>query len=140
MNIGSMCTRLPETTSRLDSVRHAATQMAGQDVGSLIVTDNTGRPEGIVTDRDIVVRCIAEGLGPDDTPVKDVMTDAVTTVLEGASVEDALALMADQEVRRLVVVADDGRIAGIVTLDDMLSRIVDQADEVGRLLRGQVQV
>jgi CBS domain-containing protein len=74
------------------------------------------------------------------TQVKDVMTDAVTTVLEGASVEDALALMADQELRRLVVVADDGRISGIVTLDDMLSGIVNQADEVGRLLRGQVQV
>lgn len=140
MDIGEVCVRFPETTSARDTVQHAGAQMAASEVGALIVTGEEGRPEGILTDRDIVVRCVAEGLAPADTPVRDVMTESITTVFESDSIEAALEVMADQEVRRLVVVDAAGRVVGIVALDDLLSRIIDQADEVGRLLRGQVRV
>lgn len=140
MIVRDVCTRLPVTTTRFDTVHQAAVQMANLEVGALVVTDESGQAEGILTDRDIVIRCVAEGLSSTETPVGDIMSPDVVTLHEDARVEVALEMMADQEVRRLVVVNDAGRVSGIATLDDFLSGIVEQADEVGRLLRGQVRV
>jgi CBS domain-containing protein len=140
MNVAAICTRLPETISRDQTALTAARQMLEHEVGTLVVADAEGLPEGIVTDRDIVVRCVAEELRADKTTVARVMTSEVVTIHEDAEVEDALTLMADSEVRRLVVVNDAGRVAGIVSLDDMLEGIVEATHDVGRLLRRQVQV
>jgi CBS domain-containing protein len=140
MNVASICTRLPETTSGEDSVLSAAKQMLSQDVGTLVVTDSAGHPEGIVTDRDIVLRCIAEELSPGKTKVREVMTHEVHSVPEDASVEAALETMADREVRRLIVVDDAERVVGIVSLDDFLEEVVATAEDIGRLLRRQVHV
>ena len=140
MTIASICTRLPETISAKDTVLVAAKQMLDQEVGTLVVTDAQGQPEGIVTDRDIVVRCIAEELSPAKTKVGEVMTAEVHTVLEDEATEWALEIMADKEVRRLVVVNGAGRVTGIVALDDFLERIVEATEDVGRLLRRQVHV
>ena len=140
MTVGQICTRFPEATTRLDTVAQAAYQMAASDIGALVVTNRSGEPEGILTDRDIVTRCVAEGLPPDTTPVETIMTEGVSTIHEDARVEIGLEQMAEEEVRRLVVVNDAGRVSGIVSLDDFLSGIIEQADEVGRLLRAQVHV
>jgi CBS domain-containing protein len=140
MNVAALCTRLPETISRDATVLTAARQMLEHEVGSLVVADEGGYPEGILTDRDIVVRCMAEDLRGDKTPVSRVMSSEVHTVHEDAEIEAALTRMADLEVRRLVVVNDAGRVAGIVSLDDMIESIVAATADVGRLLRRQVQV
>lgn len=140
MYVASMCTRLPETTTGDDTVLQAAQQMLAQDVGTLVVTGADRRPEGIITDRDIVLRCIAEGRFPDRTKVRDVMTDAVHTIYEDAEVEAALETMADREVRRLIVVDDGERVVGIVSLDDFLEGVAATAEDIGRLLRRQVHV
>lgn len=139
MNVAAICTRLPETIAREDSVLSAARQMMDHEVGTLVVTDGQRIPEGIVTDRDIVLRCVAEDLRPEKTKVGVVMTPEVHTVHEETSVEVALEEMADKEVRRLVVVDDSGRVVGIVALDDFLGSIVEATSDVGRLLRRQVQ-
>jgi CBS domain-containing protein len=140
MNVGQMCTRLPETTNGDTSVFAAAQQMAAQEVGTLVVTDVGGRPTGIVTDRDLVVRCLAEGLPPGETTVSEVMTRGPVTIWEDTETEAALQTMADKEVRRLVVLDDSERAVGIVSLDDFLEGIMAQSEEVGRLLRRQVHV
>lgn len=140
MTVAAICTRLPETISAKDTVLAAAQQMLENDVGTLVVTDPQGEPEGIVTDRDIVVRCVAEEASPSKTKVGEIMTPDVHTVLEDERVEFALELMADKEVRRLVVVNGAGRVSGIVSLDDFLERIVEATEDVGRLLRRQVHV
>lgn len=140
MTVASICTRLPETTSGNDTVLAVAKQMLSREVGTLVVTDREGRPEGIVTDRDIVTRCVAEGLAPGTTEIRDVMTKDVHTVHEDETTEAALEMMADKEVRRLVVVNDAGQVAGIVALDDFLEGFVAAAEDIGRLLRRQVQV
>lgn len=140
MNVGQICTRLPEIVDIDSSVLLATQQMAAQDVGTLVVTDGGGRPEGIVTDRDIVVRGLAEGLSPENTKVSEVMTRGPVTVWEDTELEAALETMADQEVRRLVVLNDAERVVGIVSLDDFLEGIVAQSESVGRLLRQQVHV
>ena len=138
MNVAAICTRLPETISRDDTVLTAAKQMLEHEVGSLVVTDEDGLPDGIVTDRDIVLRCVAEELRAEKTSMARIMTPEVHTVHEDAAIEAALEQMADREVRRLVVVNDAGRVAGIVALDDFLEGIVEAAADVGRLLRRQV--
>ena len=139
MNVAAICTRLPETISPEDTVLTASRQMMDHEVGTLVVTDGAGMPVGIVTDRDIVIRCVAEGLNPEKTKVARVMTTEVHTVHEDMSVEVGLEELADKEVRRLVVVNDAGRVAGIVALDDFLEGIVEATADVGRLLRRQVQ-
>ena len=140
MNVAAICTRLPETIARSDTVLTAAHQMRDHEVGTLVVTDSEGMPEGIVTDRDIVLRCVAEERRADKTKVAEVMTQECHTVHEELSVEVALEEMADKEVRRLVVVNDAGRVVGIVSLDDFLEGIVEATADVGRLLRRQVQM
>ena len=140
MNVASICTRLPETTSGADTVLHAAQRMLSNDVGTLVVTDDEGTPSGIVTDRDIVLRCIAEERDPAKTRVRDVMTHDVHTVFEDTAVEAALETMADREVRRLIVVNDADRVVGIVSLDDFLEGVVAATEDIGRLLRRQVHV
>jgi predicted transcriptional regulator len=140
MTVASICTRLPETTGPDDTVLGAAQRMLSQDVGTLVITDRDGRPEGIVTDRDIVVRCVAEELPPSRTRVRDIMSTDVQTVHEDTAVEVALEMMADREVRRLVVVNSAGRIAGIVSLDDFLEGVVAASEDIGRLLRRQVHI
>ena len=140
MYVANICTRLPETTTGDDSVLKASQQMLSQDVGTLVVTGADGRAEGIVTDRDIVLRCIAEQRSPEKTKVRDVMTHDVHTVYEDADVEAALETMADREVRRLIVVDGSDRVVGIVALDDFLEGVVAAAEDIGRLLRRQVHV
>jgi CBS domain-containing protein len=140
MTVASICTRLPETTAPDDTVLSAAKRMLSQDVGTVVVTDRDGQPEGIVTDRDIVIRCVAEGLHPATTRVKDVMSRDVQTVHEDTAVEVALEMMADREVRRLVVVNGAGRVAGVVALDDFLEGVVAASEDIGRLLRRQVHI
>jgi len=140
MNVAAICTRLPETVSRDETVTSTARQMLEHEVGTVVVTDEDGRPEGIVTDRDIVLRCVAEGLHADKTKVSHVMTSDVHTIHDGTAIEVALEEMADKEVRRLVVVNDAGRVGGIVSLDDFLEGIVAATADVGRLLQRQVHV
>ena len=140
MNVAAICTRLPETISRDDTVLSAAKQMLEHEVGTLVVTLEDGLPDGIVTDRDIALRCVAEGLQPEKTKISRVMTTDVHTVHTDMAIEAALEEMADKEVRRLVVVSDTGRVIGIVALDDFLEGIVASMADVGRLLRRQVQL
>lgn len=138
MNVASICTRFPETVTAEDTVLDAARLMLEHEVGTVLVVGEDGRPEGIVTDRDVVLRCVAEELRPDKTKVGRVMTSDVHTVHEETSIEVALEEMADKEVRRLIVVDDAGKVTGIASLDDFLEGIVESTADVGRLLRRQV--
>jgi len=140
MTVASICTRLPETTSPDETVLAAAQRMLAQEVGTLVVTDPDGRPEGILTDRDIVMRCVAEELAPARTKVRQIMTSDVHTVSEDMSLEAAMETMADREVRRLVVINDAGRVCGIIALDDFLEGLAAATEDIGRLLRRQVHV
>ncbi|HET9947722.1 MAG TPA: CBS domain-containing protein [Longimicrobiales bacterium] len=140
MTVASICTRLPETTSADETVLAAARRMSAQEVGTLVVVDAGGQPEGIVTDRDIVVRCVADELDPAETKVREVMTVDPVTVHEDTTLDAALETMADKEVRRVIVVNDAGRVVGIASLDDFLEGVVAATEDIGRLLRRQVRV
>ena len=100
-----------------DSVADAARCMCENDVGDVLVTRD-GKLCGIVTDRDIVVRCIAQGDDPDDTRVERICSGPLTTLSPDDSVSSAVQQMRERAVRRLPVVERE-RVVGVVSLGDL---------------------
>lgn len=107
----------------------AARLLSRYNIGSLPVCTKDGKLRGVVTDRDIVLRCIAPGDEPTETKVSHIMTRKVITVDPTETVENAAALMAREQVRRLPV-EDKGRLVGMVSLGD-ISKIKGCTPEAG---------
>ena len=125
-SIREVMTADPRTVEGGASIADAAREMRDGDVGSVVVVDN-GAVAGILTDRDIVVRVVADGTDPGAAKVRDAATMSPVTLTVDQSVDDAIATMRDQDIRRIVVV-QDGRAAGIVSLGDLaIERDTDSA-------------
>ena len=107
----------PVTVDTGTSLMEAARAMKDRDIGSLVVTEQ-GRVTGIVTDRDITIRGVAEGADSETARVGDVCSEELTTLSPGDSVDDAIRTMREQDVRRLPVVDGDETV-GIVSLGDL---------------------
>jgi CBS domain-containing protein len=107
-------------------IREVAVAMRDADVGSLPVIEN-GKLAGIVTDRDIVVRALADGRDA-STPVGDAMTSDVFSVKPDDFVFEAIRLMGDKQVRRIPVVSDDGTLAGIIAMADIALEVEDERE------------
>ena len=115
--VEEIMTSNPRTVNADDSVVDAARVMRDNDIGDVIVNED-GQVSGILTDRDIVVRAVAEGRDPESTKVADICTTGVEAIEPDASVDDALRKMREHDIRRLPVVKN-GRPAGIVSLGDL---------------------
>lgn len=115
--IRDVMTKDPQILPASASLVDAAKVMRDEDIGPVIVVEND-RVVGIVTDRDIVVRAVAEDRSPSATTVGDVASRDLTTVSPGDAVEDAVRLMREGAVRRLPVV-EGGKPVGIVALGDL---------------------
>jgi len=116
-SIREVMTADPRSVEASATVTDAAREMRDRDVGSIVVVDN-GRAAGIVTDRDIVLRVVAEGRDPNATRASEAATMTPTTLTIDQTVDDAIGIMREQDIRRIVVV-QDGRPAGIVSLGDL---------------------
>lgn len=110
------------------SLTEAAQLMKEEDIGPLPVCEND-RVFGMLTDRDIAVRAVAEGRDPQSTRVRDVMTPDLVCCFESDDVEEAARLMQETQLRRLLVIDDDRRLVGIVSLADIVQQTGD--DELG---------
>jgi CBS domain-containing protein len=106
----------PVTVEASATVEEAAKLMDEKDIGNVLIVDN-GDVQGIITDRDIVVRVVAKGNGP-DASVGDAATTDVETISGDTSIDEAIQKMEQANVRRLPVV-DDGNPVGVVTLGDL---------------------
>lgn len=115
--VNQVMTHDPRSVAPDDTLQQAARLMREADTGALIVVEG-GEVRGIVTDRDIVVRAIADGRDPSSTKVADVATTSTVTVTPDQSASEAAQLMRENDIRRLVVV-HDGRPAGIVSIGDL---------------------
>lgn len=104
-----------------ESVAVAARTLAHYNIGVLPVCGGDGRVCGLVTDRDLVTRCLAAGRSPAATPVRDVMTGSVVTAQPDMDTGTAAHLMGKQQIRRLPVV-ENGRLCGMVSLGDLAGR------------------
>jgi CBS domain-containing protein len=115
--VEEIMTRDPRTVEIGDNLVDAAREMRDGDIGNVIVTDG-GRVAGIVTDRDIVVRAIADGRDPQSATVRDVCSPGPRTLEAGDSVEVAAQAMGENSIRRLPVVRD-GELVGVLSLGDL---------------------
>ena len=135
MKVSDVMTREVQTVGLDQPVQEAANFMLSADAGSIPVTES-GRLIGMITDRDIAVRGIAKGCGP-DTPVRELMTDNLVTARIDDDIEEVATRMSEAQVRRLPVIDEDERLCGIVSLGD-LSREAD-SDCASEALEGVSQ-
>jgi CBS domain-containing protein len=133
MKISDFMTRDVRTIAPDRSVREAAQVMSAMDVGALPVGEND-RLVGMITDRDIAVRVVAEGMEC-DTPIRDVMSQDVKYCFEDEDASSLAANMSDIQVRRLPVLDRNKRLVGIVALGDLASA-GGSAKHVGKALEG----
>jgi len=135
MKVSEVMTREVQTVRPDQPVQEAASFMLSSDAGSIPVTEGD-RLIGMITDRDIAVRGIAKGYGP-ETPVRELMTDDIVCARIDDDVEEAASRMSDAQVRRLPVIDEQERLCGIVSLGD-LSRETDD-DIAAEALEGVSQ-
>lgn len=136
MRVKQIMTPDPACCSPDTTVQAAAVLMRDNDCGSIPVVENTSskRVVGTVTDRDLAIRGLAEGKGP-DILVRDVMTPDPVTCVPEDEVEDLRQVMIEQQVRRVPVVDTDGRLVGIVAQADVAREDGAASDrEVGRIV------
>ena len=122
MKVSEVMTRDVRTVRPDDTAKDAASFMLSEDTGSMPVSDGD-RLIGMITDRDIAVRGVAKGMGP-DTPVSELMTNDVVCARDTDDVADVASKMSSAQVRRMPIVDSSDRICGIVSLGD-LSRQAD---------------
>lgn len=109
--------------ARLDSgLREVARIMKDEDCGIVPVVDKQGRLRGLITDRDMVIRTLAEGRPPDNMLARDIMTDDVEAVTPDEDIHSIIALMGRRQVRRVPVVERDDRLVGIISMADIATR------------------
>ena len=135
MKISEVMTRNVETITPDQPVSEAAGFMLSADTGSIPVIEND-KLVGMITDRDIAVRGVANGRGP-DTAVRDLMTSDIVSVRDSDDVSEAAARMSEAQVRRVPVIDNEDRLCGIVSLGD-LSRQTD-GDSASVALEGVSQ-
>jgi CBS domain-containing protein len=127
MQIREIMTRNVKLISPQDSIRDAARRMRDEDIGSLPVADGD-RLVGYLTDRDIVIRAIADSGGA-DSPVRDAMSERVLYCFEDESVDDVARNMAENQVRRLPVLTREKRLCGVVALGDLAAHADEPAEK-----------
>ena len=135
MKVSEVMTRDVQTIRPDQTAREAASFMLNADAGSIPVTEGE-RLVGMITDRDIAVRGVAKGNGP-ETPVRDLMTSDCICAREDDDVEEIASKMSEAQVRRLPVIDSSEKLCGIVSLGD-LSRETDN-DTAGQALEGVSQ-
>ena len=137
MRCSEIMTKNVRTATRKTSLREAAAIMRDGDLGAVPVVDE-GKLIGIVTDRDIVVRVIAEGKDA-DTAISEAMTTELFTVTPDDFVFEAIRLMGDKQVRRIPVVGPAGELAGIIAMADVALEMEDEreiAETLGEISSG----
>lgn len=127
-------TSLPSTASVLD----AAKFMADMNVGSVIVTEN-GSPSGLITDRDVVTKVLAQGKDAGTTKISEVMISPVVTIAEYKDIIDATELMSAHGFRRLPVVDANEKLTGVISLDDVLVLLGKEMQNIATTLKKELE-
>ncbi len=140
MNVGEICTRNYIYVSHQDSVLDVARIMRQQHVGSVVVVDNNGemRPQGLITDRDLVLEVLAAQIDPTVLKAEDILTCELICVTETHDVKEALKYLRYYGVRRAPVVNVDGVLVGIFCIEDSLATLSQEFSELVKLLSNEL--
>jgi CBS domain-containing protein len=137
MSIASLVSRPVSVLPPTASCAEAARRMRRQNIGSIVVEED-GAPIGIVTDRDLVLRVLAEEIAPANLSVASVMSRFPVFLTADRELGEAIQLMSEMQVRRLPVMKPNGRLMGMLSLDDVLVQLAGQLGQVKDLLRGEL--
>src|SRR5512136_159993 len=138
MSIESLLRRPLQTLPPDAPCREAAQLLRDEGIGCVVVSEDE-RPLGIVTDRDLVVRVMASGLDPDKTPIRDVMSGAPVFLADERGIDQVVATMRQERIRRIPIVDAGGRLEGVVTLDDLLPLLARQLGDLADAIRGELE-
>lgn len=137
MTVGDLCNRRVVIASPDESATAAARRMSDLHVGTLVVVNDTRggqTPIGILTDRDLVVRVLAERRDVGGLVLREVMTGELVTARESENLYDALKKMRSFGIRRLPIVDDDGALVGILTFDDLVELVAEELSDLSSLV------
>lgn len=137
MAIRSHCVRMVRTALPAETVRAAAQRMQAERVGCLVVTEDE-RPIGIVTDRDVALAILCDDADPERVRVRDVMRSPAVSVPLDASLEAAVRALRTATVRRIVVVDEAGRPAGVFAADDLLRLLATEIEDLAEAVHAQL--
>ena len=127
MNVSQVMTTDVVSCAIDDTLARCADNMRHINVGAMPVIDNDNHVRGIITDRDIAVRAVASGVDPNQATVGQFMTPDPVTVLPEVTVENAAGIMAEQQVRRLPVVDQNGCLLAMISLGDLAVDVGEEA-------------
>jgi CBS domain-containing protein len=136
MSIESLLRRPVQTLPPDTSCREAAKLLRDEGIGFVVVSEDE-RPLGIVTDRDLVVRVMASGLDPDKTPLRDVMSGEPVFLADERGIDQVVATMRQEHIRRIPIVDAEGRLEGVVSLDDLLPLLARQLGDLAEAIRSE---
>lgn len=120
-------------------ISEASYLMVREKIGSLVVVDEHYFPIGIITDRDLITSVIAQGKNPDDVVVEEVMTKDIVYVEEDTDIMDILSTLSEYSIRRIPV-TKDGKLAGIISVDDLIVVIATELAELANALSSKSKV
>jgi CBS domain-containing protein len=129
MRVHNLMVRNPIVAGLDSSVLELAKIMTVKRIGSVIIIDD-GKPVGIVTERDLVRRVLAEGLDSASIRASSICSKPVISCSMFADLEDAVDIMKDYTIRRIVVIDDDQRLVGILTFDDIVANLKELSEEL----------
>lgn len=138
MFVGEICNRQVVICGRDDSIQNAAELMRDNHVGDVIVVEHKeGKhfPIGILTDRDIVIEVLAEGVNLNDIAVNDVMSSELISVKEDDYIIETIEQMRDRGIRRVPVVNQEGSLEGILAVDDTIELVAELLSNLVRLFK-----
>jgi signal-transduction protein with cAMP-binding, CBS, and nucleotidyltransferase domain len=127
------------TVSPTAALSEAAYLMMNEDIGALVVVDGEARPVGIITDRDLVVSAIAEGINPDEITVEEIMTKPLVTVDEETDLFEMLSVLSENSIRRLPVTRGI-KLVGIVSVDDLIVVVATELVNLAMALSSKSKV
>lgn len=137
MVVKELMTKNPISVSESTSIAETSKIMKDNDIGALPVINDQKNIVGIVTDRDIVIRTVAESIDI-NTPVKNIMSSRVTSIEENKDVEQAISVMSTHRIRRLPVTGSDNKLVGMLSLgdiaitDDFMFEVSDMIYEISK--------
>lgn len=137
MSLSDFCKGPVVTATPEETVRHAAELMRDRKVGAVVMTEKD-RPIGMLTDRDIVLRVTTHGKDPSTTKIREVMTPNPTVVSEEIGIWELVQTMKKQAVRRYPVVSGDGKLVGIITLDDLIELMGAELSGLGNTIAAEL--
>ncbi len=129
MRVHNIMVNNPVVAGLGTSALELAEIMTVKRIGSVIITDD-GKPVGIVTERDLVRRVLAESLDSASIRASSICSKPVISCSEYADLEDAVDIMKDYNIRRIVVIDDDQRLVGILTFDDIVANLKELSEDL----------